>query len=412
MVSIQVDRIDGLSSATAMKGPCRAATTANIALYGEKTIDGVAVVTGNRVLVKDQAAPYENGIYVVDTGQWRRAKDFYRTNDVVKGTQVAITDGTVSGGYLYSLVTNNPISVGTTSISFEIAGTVLAAQAFAEQAEAAAAEAADYAALAFNSKAVRSFIGDGSTVAFDLTIDPGNLNNTTVFVSGLYQDKNRYSLSGTVITFSEPPPAPDVPGDPNIEVELGNRVDVGTPADRSVTYAKMQAVASARILGRLSAGAGDTQELTIEQARAAIGATRPCFVANKGGTNQTGVASVTETKVTFGTEVTDVGGYYNTSTSRWTPPAGPVHMSAALFFSGALVSGGTSYVVIYKNGAPFRAGAGQNGANTGVSAGFVSAIDVASGTDYYEVFGFTTTSSGTATISGGTTASRFEGYSL
>lgn len=287
-----------------------------------------------------------------------------------------------------------------------------ASSAIVAAAEAAAAEAADYAALAFNSKAVRSFVGNGTTVAFDLSIDPGNITNTTVFVTGLYQDKNRYSLSGTVITFSEPPPAPDVPGEPNIEVELGNRIDVGTPADRSVTYARMQAVAASRIMGRLSAGAGDMQELTTEQVRAAIGATRPCFVANKGGTNQTGVVSVTETKVTFGTEVTDVGGYYNTSTSRWTPPAGPVHMTASLFFSGALVSGGSSYAVIYKNGAPFRAGANQNGANAGVSAGFVSIIDVASGTDYYEVFGLTTTSSGTATISGGATASRFEGYSL
>lgn len=54
MTSIQIDRTDGLSSSVAIKGPCRVATTANVTLSGEQTIDGVAVVTDDRVLVKDQ----------------------------------------------------------------------------------------------------------------------------------------------------------------------------------------------------------------------------------------------------------------------------------------------------------------------------------------------------------------------
>ncbi|MGO7575913.1 hypothetical protein ACC699_13660 [Rhizobium ruizarguesonis] len=118
MTSILIDRTDGLSSATAIKGPCKAATTANISLYGEQTIDGVAIVTGDRVLVKSQTAGYENGIYVCDTGQWRRSKDFNRTNDVVKGTTVFVTDGTVSAETLWTVTTSNPVAVGTTSISF------------------------------------------------------------------------------------------------------------------------------------------------------------------------------------------------------------------------------------------------------------------------------------------------------
>jgi phage-related tail fiber protein len=82
MNSIMIDRTDGLSSAAAIKGPCRVATTANIALYALQTIDGVALAVGDRVLVKNQTAGYENGIYVVDTGQWRRSKDFNKTKDV------------------------------------------------------------------------------------------------------------------------------------------------------------------------------------------------------------------------------------------------------------------------------------------------------------------------------------------
>lgn len=118
MTSIAIDRTDGLSSAAAIKGPCRVATTANITLSGTQTIDGVAVVAGDRVLVKDQTTGSQNGIYVVDTGSWRRAKDFNRTRDVVEGTAVTVTDGTVSAGAIYFVTTANPISIGTTAVTF------------------------------------------------------------------------------------------------------------------------------------------------------------------------------------------------------------------------------------------------------------------------------------------------------
>jgi hypothetical protein len=53
---------------------------------------------------------------------------------------------------------------------------------------------------------VQNFSGDGSTVAFTLTYDPGNENNTQVFVNGVYQQKNTYGVSGTTLTFSQAPP--------------------------------------------------------------------------------------------------------------------------------------------------------------------------------------------------------------
>lgn len=117
MTSIQIDINDGLSSSTAIKGPCRVATTANITLSGEQTIDGVAVVTDDRVLVKDQTTASENGIYVADTGPWRRSKDFDKTRDVRTGTMVNVTNGTAGAGQ-WQVLTSNPITIGTTSISF------------------------------------------------------------------------------------------------------------------------------------------------------------------------------------------------------------------------------------------------------------------------------------------------------
>jgi len=122
MTSIQIDRTDGLSSAVAIKGPCRAATTANITLSGHQTIDAIAVVTDDRILVKDQTTSSENGIWIVDTGPWRRAKDFSRTNDVVAGTEVGIVSGTLNGSWKFFVTTIGEISVGTTSIVFERGG--------------------------------------------------------------------------------------------------------------------------------------------------------------------------------------------------------------------------------------------------------------------------------------------------
>jgi uncharacterized cupin superfamily protein len=116
MTSIAIDLTDGLSSATAIKGPCRVATTANIALSGEQTIDGVAAVTGDRVLVKDQTTQTENGIYVADTGAWRRAKDFSGNRDIRRGTKITVTDGGGAGDY--RVAASNPITIDTSDISF------------------------------------------------------------------------------------------------------------------------------------------------------------------------------------------------------------------------------------------------------------------------------------------------------
>lgn len=52
-----------------------ASTTSNITLTGLQTVDGVALSGGDRVLVKDQSNPADNGIYVVSSGSWSRAPD-------------------------------------------------------------------------------------------------------------------------------------------------------------------------------------------------------------------------------------------------------------------------------------------------------------------------------------------------
>jgi len=67
--------VDALAQGLAPKESVRAATTGDIVLSGAQAIDGVAVVAGDRVLVKDQAAGAQNGIYVAAAGAWARSAD-------------------------------------------------------------------------------------------------------------------------------------------------------------------------------------------------------------------------------------------------------------------------------------------------------------------------------------------------
>jgi hypothetical protein len=118
MSSTLTDRIDGVTTSTAIKAPCRVATTANITLSGEQTIDGIAVVDGDRVLVKDQDTQTENGIYVASTGGWSRALDFDGNRDVRKGTQVLVNSGTVGGAAQFICTATDPIVIDTTNITW------------------------------------------------------------------------------------------------------------------------------------------------------------------------------------------------------------------------------------------------------------------------------------------------------
>jgi len=65
-------KVEGLD----VKESVKVATTGNITLSGEQTIDNIACNAGDRVLVKNQTNGVENGIYVVATGAWTRAEDY------------------------------------------------------------------------------------------------------------------------------------------------------------------------------------------------------------------------------------------------------------------------------------------------------------------------------------------------
>lgn len=102
------------------KQSVRVAATGNIVLSGAQQIDGVAVVAGQRVLVAGQTAAKDNGIYVAANGDWVRSVDSNTSAKVTPGLNVMVEEGTANGDSLWHLVTNGPISLGTTALSFEM----------------------------------------------------------------------------------------------------------------------------------------------------------------------------------------------------------------------------------------------------------------------------------------------------
>lgn len=112
------DYVDATSAGRDWKDSVRVATTANITLSGTQTIDGVAVIAGDRVLVKDQTTGSQNGIYVVAAGAWARSTDADTNAEVNAGMTVPVEEGTANGDRRFILTTNNPITLGTTALSF------------------------------------------------------------------------------------------------------------------------------------------------------------------------------------------------------------------------------------------------------------------------------------------------------
>jgi len=135
----QIDRINGLIGSIAIKAPCRVATTANITLSGEQTIDTVAVVADDRVVVKNQTNQTENGIYDASATAWSRAADFDGNRDFVKGTVVRVLEGTAGG--IYYEVTSEGVIVGESNIIFAATTLPLAPDTFYLVANKTAAQA-------------------------------------------------------------------------------------------------------------------------------------------------------------------------------------------------------------------------------------------------------------------------------
>lgn len=110
--------VDAARSGLDVKQSVRAATTANITLSGTQTIDGVVLIAGDRVLVKNQSTASQNGIYTVAAGSWARSTDADSDAEVTPGLFTFVEEGTANSDSGWVLSTNSVITLGSTSLTF------------------------------------------------------------------------------------------------------------------------------------------------------------------------------------------------------------------------------------------------------------------------------------------------------
>jgi len=114
--------VDNLVTGLKTRIICRAASTANVtiasALENADTLDGVTLVTGDRVLLKNQTTESQNGIYiVVASGSASRDTEFDTITELA-GQLVIIQEGTVNADTFHLCTTNTSATLGTDSIIF------------------------------------------------------------------------------------------------------------------------------------------------------------------------------------------------------------------------------------------------------------------------------------------------------
>jgi phage-related tail fiber protein len=112
------DYVDAARMGMDVKESVRAATTATITLSAPQTIDGVAVIAGDRVLVKNQSSGAANGIYVVAAAAWTRATDANISAEVTPGMFCFVEEGTANADSGWILSTNAAITLDTTALVF------------------------------------------------------------------------------------------------------------------------------------------------------------------------------------------------------------------------------------------------------------------------------------------------------
>ena len=116
-----------LISRSDAKNTVRVATTAALTLATDvevgDTIDGVVLVAKDRVLIKDQVAGAENGIYDVQaSGAPKRSCDANSSKDVNSGMNMFVAEGSFNADKYFQLTTDDPIVLGTTALVFAEVG--------------------------------------------------------------------------------------------------------------------------------------------------------------------------------------------------------------------------------------------------------------------------------------------------
>lgn len=181
-------QIASLNTIFDTKGSVKAASTANVTVSnpGTSTIDGVSLSNGDRVLLKNQTAPAENGIYVFATSStaMTRATDMDAWTEVA-GAFVAVEEGTANADSIWLCTANGGGTINTTSITWQQIPT-----------------SAGLITSNFVVGETPSGALNGSNTTYTLAYTPTS-GSEEVYINGILQESgsgNDYTISGATIT--------------------------------------------------------------------------------------------------------------------------------------------------------------------------------------------------------------------
>ena len=205
------DYVDAARSGLDVKQSVRAATTGPITRSNTQTIDGVALVVGDRVLVKDQATASENGVYVVANGAWTRATDFDEPYEVTAGVFFFIEEGTVNADNGFVITSNNPLVVGTDPLifsQFSGAGQITAGDALTKTGNRLDVAVSATGGIEISADALQlksTVAGNGLTyssgvIAVGGTTDRITVSADAVDIASTYVGQNSITTLGTIST--------------------------------------------------------------------------------------------------------------------------------------------------------------------------------------------------------------------
>jgi len=189
--------VDGVAAGLYWKDPVRVASTGNLTLSGTQTIDGIAVVADDRVLVKNQSDDTENGIYVAASGAWSRATDMDAGSEFPSAA-VFVSEGTANGDNGFVCTNDSAPSLGSDSIAFvQFTGTgsIVAGAGLSKTGSTLAVEATALGGLTF------SAAGDSGTLEVavrstgGLEVFGGELEVKRATSGGLSSDANGLAIN-------------------------------------------------------------------------------------------------------------------------------------------------------------------------------------------------------------------------
>jgi hypothetical protein len=108
--------VDAVINGLSPKQACLVASTGNLTLLGEQTIDGI-LTSSSRVLVKDQSLPATNGIYLTGAGAWTRTTDADTWSELV-GAYLPIEEGTTNADKFFVCTSDPGGTLGVTAVTF------------------------------------------------------------------------------------------------------------------------------------------------------------------------------------------------------------------------------------------------------------------------------------------------------